>query len=466
MGKFSDTLKEYNLSPELTGAVGTAESIYGTVSGAAAFYGTAYSIGEKLGLWGGGPNDFDRLTTAIQNLVKAMTAGFQAVLVGQHLQEEQAKVDSMIELQAHALEQLNVLKTVPPSGQLTPAERLVLETQTDCQAYLDDGYWNFVYYTQLAHTDAWSGTLEPPHSGNLYLGYTIMLPRYLQAIGIRITALVAAYPHPFISPQPDGTAGFHDDLVGHAGKLAAVHNAVRQAIVPLRTPTTAEMLHTVTAPKYDTQHTRYWTLSPSAWENSERLFGAVELYSTTDSIATYPESAPPPPSPADFPVEPNVPEYVPPPNPNAPNYKPPVSHLDDYQKAFEAYAANFKTHYYPVFAARHAALTLQKQKVVYNNVGLGRLWSAMNRLRLIAGEAPLRVGDPGDVNLVREGTWSMREFSQRLAAAVGSVASGNLMIPVAALPLTIRSLGFLVGIPSASVGSLRQVFLDLLGAVP
>ncbi len=204
MGKFQDTLKEQNLSPELVGAVGTAESIFGTVSGASAYYGTAYAIGEKLGLWGGGPSDFDRLSKAIENIVKALNEGFKAVLVGQSLQGQQAKIDGMIIQKAEAQGALSILKTVPPGGQLTAAEKQQLITDTDCQGYLDASYWNLPYYAVLAHTDPWSKTLEPT-DGALVPAFAIMLPGYLQAIGIWLTALAAARPNPFRTPQPDGS---------------------------------------------------------------------------------------------------------------------------------------------------------------------------------------------------------------------------------------------------------------------
>lgn len=118
--------------------------------------------------------------------------------------------------------------------------------------------------------------------------------------------------------------------------------------------------------------------------------------------------------------------------------------------------------------ARHAARSLREQKVVYNAVGLGRLWSAQNRLRLIAGVAPLKVSTPAASSVVWDGNWSIREFVHRLDAVGVSVPIGNLTFPIGALPgpLTVRSLGKVVGIPPAFVKLLRQVFLDESGRVP
>ncbi len=250
-------------------------------------------------------------------------------------------------------------------------------------------------------------------------------------------------------------------------RLVTIHDTIRSKIVALRMPTVAEMLPGAIPPAMSpTDQPRYWRLNPSAWQTGQRLCGAVELYSTTDSISPYPDPEPAPPNPADFPVPPTVPEHVPPPNPNAPNPPSPPPPAPNFKEAFDAYGANLKADYYWRFAARHAARSLQAQKVVYNAVGLGSLWVAINRLRLIAGEPPLTVGDPAEAQTVRDGVWSVREFSERVGAAVGSVPVGNLMLPATAIPLTIRSLGTLFGIPAAAIGSLRQVMLDESGRVP
>jgi hypothetical protein len=462
MGKFSDTLKENNLSSELTDAVGAAESIYGALSGASLYYGAAYSIGEKLGFWGGGKSDFDRLAEAIANIVKALREGFAAVLAGQDLQGQQDKIDKIILKKAEALGALSLLKTVPPGGSLTPTQVDTLTTDTDCDFYRTDvELWNLPYYPHMAHSDSWFyGKLEPPHDASVKV-FAIVLPKYLQAIALRVTALAAAFPQPFREPGPGDSAGFWKEILDHTEWLAEVHDIIRGAIVALRVPTATEMLPRPSAPRDDTEHQRYWTLSQSDWAKAGRRHGAVELYSTTDSISSYPDPEPQPPDPLAFPVEPNVPQHVPPPNPNAPDYVPPVSHFNDYGNAFDQYAAKFKAQHYPRFVARHAAASLREQKVVYNAVGLDRLWSAMNRLRVMAGEATRAESEPADGSLVRDGVWSLREFGQRVLAAVGSL-SGNS----GALSLTVRTLGPLVGIPSVSVGSLRQVLLDESGRVP
>ena len=49
MGKFSDTLKENNLSGDLSDAVGIAEDIFGVVSEAYAYYGAAKETGRQAG---------------------------------------------------------------------------------------------------------------------------------------------------------------------------------------------------------------------------------------------------------------------------------------------------------------------------------------------------------------------------------------------------------------------------------
>jgi hypothetical protein len=107
-------------------------------------------------------------------------------------------------------------------------------------------------------------------------------------------------------------------------------------------------------------------------------------------------------------------------------------------------------------------MSLREQKVVYNAVGLGRLWSAINQLRVMAGEAPLPVTEPEDHSVVRHGVWSLREFALRVRQAHESVGGPFVQPPV----LTIRTTGSLVGIPAAAVRSLRKVFLDEARRVP
>lgn len=77
--------------------------------------------------------------------------------------------------------------------------------------------------------------------------------------------------------------------------------------------------------------------SPSC---GERLFGAVELYTTTSSINTYPDAEPSPPKPADFPVVTTGQED---PTPSSWPQLSDYPHYSDFKKAFEEYAENFKT---------------------------------------------------------------------------------------------------------------------------
>jgi hypothetical protein len=461
MGKFSDTLKEYNLSPELVTAFGTAESIFGTVSGAYEAYGTAYELGAKLGFWEG-PTDLDDLADAIANVMKAVQAGFAVILKGQELQGQQIKIDHLLELKADALGALSILKAVAPGTSLTANQIDLVNSGTNCDVYLDKSLWTLPYYKQSAHSDSWSQIIEPPHDA-FVRAFVIVLPRYLQAIALRLIGLAAAFPNPFKKPKAGEPAGFHDEIIDHAATLRWAHDEIREAIVHLRLPTVAEMLPKPSPPVYNTEKVRYWTLASSAWEKGQRLVGAVELYSTSDSIDTYPEPEPPPPDPMGFPVAPSIPGHVPPPNPNAPNPVSEDSHEDDYKEAFDLYAEEFKAKYYPRFLARHAMRSLREQKVVYNAVGLDRLWSAMNELRLMAGEDQL---ERTDTESVRDGVWSLREASAQVADALGVTVVDGIELPAQLAPLSIRALGMRVGIPSPFVGSLRQAFMDELGRVP
>src|SRR5262249_33866943 len=193
-GKYEKKLEQLGFSSEFSKSIQTGADIFETVSGVAGYVGTAYSIGEKLGLWGGGPSPLDQMMEAIAKLGSFINQGFGEILKGEELLAMQQQTDTLTILTSPALKSLELLK-LKADENLTEEDKKKLKTDTSCTIYYDmpSNIWDIPYISRSAYTDPWSGEMMPPLIGNKVHAFAIVLPIYLHAIAIWLTAITVAY---------------------------------------------------------------------------------------------------------------------------------------------------------------------------------------------------------------------------------------------------------------------------------
>jgi hypothetical protein len=163
---------------------------------------------------------------------------------------------------------------------------------------------------------------------------------------------------------------------------------IRDGIIPLRTPIGGEILSTKVFNSNDGK--TLIRIEPSAWENTGRLYGAVETYSAVAVVDHYRADRFLPDPQDAFLVRGETPFGVRE-NPNPPP-------LPDPQfPSQEALGP---------FVLLHAIGTLARSKAVYKVVGLQKLKATVDFLKDLAGEPRLGT-DPED-------NWSLREIHDLL----------------------------------------------------
>lgn len=434
MGEFSDYLEKNNLGGDLSAAVGTAETIAGTVSGAYGYYGAAKDLGATLGLWESEADGFDRLADMIEQIQKTIVAGFKVVLEQLQREGQQAKLDALVDLDDARLGALVTLRTYGQQG-LSQHQLEDLQFQSHVAGYMESSVWNLVYYPHMNYSDPWSGQIVPSTDGVSLPAFAILLPRYLRAIAIRITCLAVIFPDPF-----RGNA--RDEILEHAERLRQVHDTIASAMTPLRRPTLAEMTPWP-RPPFGAHPGSLWDVRPSKWAQGKRMHGAVEPFTSLAVVREFPDPEPKPPAPADYPVPgERLPEHVPPPNRNAPGYQPPDT--SGYKIAFDQWVETELKPYYAKFVVRHAARTWSARKRLYIAAGLAGTWNTMNTLRRMAGADPVAAKDR-----VFDDAWSMRELRGVVVDTVG---------PFMPKPSSLRGLGAMLGYPPPRRRGAPQVF--------
>lgn len=135
------------------------------------------------------------------------------------------------------------------------------------------------------YSDSWSGVLAPPQSQFVF-NYVYVLPQFLRAIYITQTVILAL-DQPALA-QPDIQAVFKKA----ASKLQGVHDTMQSGIGATKVPTAFDVANQGTSQGVDQWKSNwfggqrrtimsYWN-DPTLW-----LFGAVEIYSTFNNIASY-----------------------------------------------------------------------------------------------------------------------------------------------------------------------------------
>src|SRR5262249_7171206 len=235
--------------------------------------------------------------------------------------------------------------------------------------------WDIPYISRSAYTDPWSGEMMPPLIGNKVHAFAIVLPIYLHAIAIWLTAITVAYGGQEFKNNP----GIKEETLRHADQLAWAHNDICNAIIGLRPPKVVEMVRLrddVVSPV---------PRCPCFWENHGACeIGAVELYSTTASVSHFDREQ----NTFFHEMDLHLMQY----SIHCVINEKGGEGLNDYKD--DPGVKEFAKATYPMFRSWHAALTLREQKVVYNSLGLGEVWRAMNHLRVLAGEHSLPLADP------------------------------------------------------------------------
>lgn len=433
MSNLSDLLKALSTTNEdgtekavdAVDAIGSSMGLLADVSGAVGFVQLASSLVNTI------LGKDDQVTAALNQLQQEMQ-NLQAAVKAEDTLERLRNLEDAINPAASVLAQLKAdVNQQPPVS----TEYRLAQVQTCLAAVINltdmqgtDNKWRVVYNDQTFYSDAWDGVLPPQVDGDgLVFNYIYVLPVFLRSIYILLTVIGTL--------TPKDLNQYNDALRNCINRLQLVHDTVlNNGIVVLRAPVSTELWKAYdpnnafqnsfvmykSGPYYRSYPDGKY-LAFSTWSGGEvgtdpysvygttwpfQLYGAVERYAGSGSMANYP------------PID--VPPSGPPPG-------------ADWMEAVQG---------------KLALRILKKHKATYAAAGMPSVLQVANQLRAIVGD-PL-VPDPG-LN-----SWSVLEIVTVLGPECRYGANWQHIPPGPKLILpspTLRSLrAYLESVPPTYAG--------------
>jgi hypothetical protein len=415
MSDFTGFLDQVGIPKDFSDAVGEAGTIVGTVSGVYGYYQGVVALGQTLGLWGGGTNQFDELYDRINQLQGAIDralaelgAAFKIEAMKDILQcrvSANGAIADMAQNWDHRSQQ-----SIDGWHTTTRNELALLDPK--------QSYWSRPWYDQLRYRDAWTGPVDPPldpgtspyHAGSIQWDYVLALPSYLHVLACRLTVIMVA------SPDQLDNEEIQSELNDAADRLKWVYETILSGIQYLPTPnyedancSEALLGHYYEGQTYQRNSEFFLSKWGRAIDASGRgyLYGAFDAWSTFSSVETYPSSPPLPPSTPSSPPHPPFPFTRQQPAPSSPasprlawDYHGPTGPVQAWQDAFAGW-------YPEQVSARHAVRSLKHWKRVYSQTGIRTVWQVRNHvLRLL--------GRPSEPLPVPSDAWSLREVAEAI----------------------------------------------------
>lgn len=451
-----------------TKAIKTIETTIGGISGAISLFTTVISISEKLGklfgLWNSDNNsinnEIEEIKTAIRELKNAVPEAVRANIDI----EKRTHISNQLGPIYTSIDKANDFYNDTSDQSKNRLVNAVDNAQSAINSLLmeegEDGYFRQLFIESLLYR-AWDGEiLLPPDvdvSHTEIWDYRYTLPCILKAISMYLfaTGIVEQDPKNY-------TKIYGNELKKWADRLLAIHDKIKDGIVPIRAPSHDELvgidLIAVTVndvngeaiitsygsennPTYLTEMIPTYKqdqggLTGSVWYNCGQIYGAVERYSAYPSIGHWPQLSIPE-SPYCVYMEGTYPETI---------YRgEEIEYRDRHWVIYRsANSPPPPSEFFKQFYARHALATLKKCKDVYSLVGLQSVWNIINQLRILSGNPPLR--ENPWVN------WSIREVDQ----VVGKAGFERPSTAEAGQPISMRNIASILG--TLPPFSLRNMF--------
>lgn len=487
--KLKHLLSEGDNDGPLVQALGLAEDVYGTLSGAYATYGAVTAALGAIGILGSDSAQLDKLNTLIDSIldtlvdVLASLDELKALTLADHTLMKLTLLTSPL---ASVKVAFNHALAAPPAPDDSMAYAVFLDSIDDSWTAITQlalpsmDYWYRLFAREALYSDAWTGYLQPDTSSSAdglaeYVwDYRVLLPRYLDVLAQHTCVYLKA------SELDPAYGRLMENDMQALGLFLYTHvfQKITSAVAHIRPPSRQELKYVLAA--LDDEHffyyrkqgpgetftawdfldptdgtpikivhfaTEYPSLSAvqllltehipgGLWRFAGFPFGAVEAFSGFDSTFSYPLAE----------LEAAAAGYI---EVTPGTWDHSVS-LEVWTSAWDVQIirpTDFQR-FHERFVFRHAIRTLRQHKELYRQLGLPRLCAIIvHQLRTLHSPLPKALLD-ADARLT---SWSLREVYGLLPSSIDGaiVAPGGdftlrwllrMSLPPADLPPPLVSL--------------------------